>query len=616
MIRFLVLLAALAGLPAVAATPPSSVRLARFHTQLEADGRSVQTFRFEYHAATDAAAQQMAQQSWSFTEGMERIELSEGYTLKADGRRIPVAPEAIRVQLAPGTPSVPEYSDRKQVTAIFPAVAAGDSIVLTWTRTVLQTPIPGIFANTNLFSRTLAWDDAEVTISAPAGMPLATEQHGPALTVSVQGDGRTLYRWAWAAPAAADDPAALAGVDRLPRIFVSSAPGWERFGRDYAALVEPKLAVTPRLRALAEEVTAGVTDRREQARLLYEWVSRNVRWVAIYVGNGGYEPHAADHTLGNRYGDCKDQVVLLVALLRAVGITAEPALVNLGPSYTLSGPATYSAFNHVVTYLPDWDLYADTTAGGAPFGTVPWQEYGKPTVHAVAEGPPLRRIPAAAVGAVTRVRTVARLSATGGVVGESVTETAGYPTTSLRSVVRQAQSEGAERAAIRVLQNRGLVGGGAFALPAGKPMGIEDRLAGRFTLEEQPGWLDGDGFALPAGLRVLGVPGDGVIGPLGQRNLPATEATPCGAGVQEEDVSLALPEGWRPAYLPRARRIVDEAFEYSSTWSFEGGALRVRRRMESRVEGPVCDGALRVRAARALAEIRREQDVRVVLERQ
>jgi len=43
-------------------------------------------------------------------------------------------------------------------------------------------------------------------------------------------------------------------------------------------------------------------------------------------------PHDAQSILDNRYGDCKDHVVILEALLEAVGIDSSPALINSGPS--------------------------------------------------------------------------------------------------------------------------------------------------------------------------------------------------------------------------------------------------------------------------------------------
>ncbi len=73
----------------------------------------------------------------------------------------------------------------------------------------------------------------------------------------------------------------------------------------------------------------------EQARALYNWVATQIRYVGIYLGDGGIVPNYADDTLRNRYGDCKDKSTLLVALLAAKGIEAESAMVNSGRTFTL-----------------------------------------------------------------------------------------------------------------------------------------------------------------------------------------------------------------------------------------------------------------------------------------
>jgi hypothetical protein len=36
---------------------------------------------------------------------------------------------------------------------------------------------------------------------------------------------------------------------------------------------------------------------------IYNWVNQNLRYVAIYLGDGGLVPHDADSIFRNRYGD-------------------------------------------------------------------------------------------------------------------------------------------------------------------------------------------------------------------------------------------------------------------------------------------------------------------------
>jgi hypothetical protein len=87
--------------------------------------------------------------------------------------------------------------------------------------------------------------------------------------------------------------------------------------------------------------------------------------------------------LSNGYGDCKDHDALFIALLDAKGIRADSVLVNLlGNRYRLpSAPA--QAFDHVITWLPEFGVFADTTNGFTPFGVLTFDSSDKPALDTV-----------------------------------------------------------------------------------------------------------------------------------------------------------------------------------------------------------------------------------------
>jgi tetratricopeptide (TPR) repeat protein len=78
-------------------------------------------------------------------------------------------------------------------------------------------------------------------------------------------------------------------------------------------------------------------------------VQDRVRYVALLMGQGGYVPASAQATWSRRFGDCKAKTALLLALLKGLGIEAEPVLVNVGLGDVVSDrlPAL-SLFNHVL----------------------------------------------------------------------------------------------------------------------------------------------------------------------------------------------------------------------------------------------------------------------------
>ena len=90
-------------------------------------------------------------------------------------------------------------------------------------------------------------------------------------------------------------------------------------------------------------------------------------------GKGAIVPRSSRETLARRYGDCKDQATLLVAMLRVAGIRAHVALLRTG-RYGDVAPALpgLGDFDHAIVYVPgDRPLWIDPSARCAPAGYLP-----------------------------------------------------------------------------------------------------------------------------------------------------------------------------------------------------------------------------------------------------
>ncbi len=452
--------------------PPLTIVSAADTFDVRSDGSYVSLYRVELRAGNDAAARQQGQQAFAYSPGIEDLDIVEAFTRKADGRVLPVDAAAIRDQLPAGTSDRALITDLREKVVIFPSFAGGDSLIYVLRRNVRHPPLPGRFMFSAYLSRSAPLLDYTLTICAPRGMVLRTQTEDLDYAEQTQRD-TIVRRWHGSVPQATDDEAALGPYDRLPRVFVSSEPDYATFARDYATLVAPHARVTPAIQALADQIAGAATSRREQARRLYEWVSANIRYVAVYLAAGALEPHDAAAVLAHGWGDCKDHVVLLNALLAARGIAAELVMINLGNHYTLSDPPTFAQLNHAITYIPELDLYADSTASLAPFGTLPFVEYGKPVVHAVMSGPALRRTPALQAGAASiELRTAATLRSDGSIAGTTTTTATGPFAIELRHDAAWIQATGAGAAASQ-LRALGTDGSGSFAFDAPDKLGCQ-----------------------------------------------------------------------------------------------------------------------------------------------
>jgi hypothetical protein len=103
---------------------------------------------------------------------------------------------------------------------------------------------------------------------------------------------------------------------------------WKSIGEWYEPLVHDRVAPTPEVAAKAQELTVGKTDFFDKTEAIGEFVQTQIRYVAIEVGIGGLQPHAAGDIFRNRYGDCKDKATLLTAMLSAVGVHAALMMVD------------------------------------------------------------------------------------------------------------------------------------------------------------------------------------------------------------------------------------------------------------------------------------------------
>jgi hypothetical protein len=113
-----------------------------------------------------------------------------------------------------------------------------------------------------------------------------------------------------------------------PGLGASTDGTWKSIGEWCAQITKDRLLSTPELAAKAQALTEGKTDFYDKTEAIGEFVQKQVRYVAIEVGIGGYQPHSAADVFRNRYGDCKDKATLVSAMLSAVGVHAALMMVD------------------------------------------------------------------------------------------------------------------------------------------------------------------------------------------------------------------------------------------------------------------------------------------------
>jgi len=107
--------------------------------------------------------------------------------------------------------------------------------------------------------------------------------------------------------------------------------------------------------------------KKELVRQIARYVQDDIRYLGLESGISAYKPHKPAEVYKQKYGDCKDKSLLLVAMLRQIDVDAQPLLVNTKLKDALNDrlPA-HNVFDHcVVRFGMDGDVfYIDPTMTG------------------------------------------------------------------------------------------------------------------------------------------------------------------------------------------------------------------------------------------------------------
>jgi hypothetical protein len=131
---------------------------------------------------------------------------------------------------------------------------------------------------------------------------------------------------------------------------------WDDLGKWINQLMAGRLDASPELKQQVATLTAGKNSQLEKMQAIAAFAQRDVRYVAIELGIGGWQPHPAAEVLSHRYGDCKDKATLVRSMLREIGIQSFHVVINnRRGAVTHDTPAQNFSFNHAIVAikLPD-----------------------------------------------------------------------------------------------------------------------------------------------------------------------------------------------------------------------------------------------------------------------
>ena len=351
------------------------------HIEVDGRGRYTETIERVSRIMNEFGANRLGRHTISHKSSQQTLKVVDARVTLPNGKVIPLAKDWIKYRRG-GEDDRRSFGDEESTVIVFPHVVVGSRLYSKHVLHHFKAGTPGEFSYKLNLSPHMAFEDMQTTLRVPKSLKLLVNHRGYEGGVVHETARHVTYQFrVRQMQAHKHEENAVDFEDFAPFLIFTQAPDYLDIGRQYLRSSAPKVRITPEIRQMAQSLTKDAQSEEDKAKALYYWVSENIRYISTVVDDGGLVPRDAASIFSQRFGDCKDHVVVLEAMLRAVGIESTAALVNMGEAFDLpKGPAANSPLNHVINYIPSMDLYLDSTAQLLPFGRLDERLLDKPTV--------------------------------------------------------------------------------------------------------------------------------------------------------------------------------------------------------------------------------------------
>ncbi|HTV57585.1 MAG TPA: DUF3857 and transglutaminase domain-containing protein [Verrucomicrobiae bacterium] len=296
-----------------------------------------------------------------------KILLFKGWTITPTGQEIEVSDKDVTEM---NLSSFEVYSDYKEKVIRFPSAAVGSVVGYEYIRKVR----PFTFDEAWYFQAILPNHRSRISLQLPPGWEYeALWANMPEQKPETPGPNE--YVWeVMDSPGIEIEPEMPPPNTIAAHMFLKYFPAnpslparatgsWQEIGAWSWGLTGPMRIATPEIKAKVAELTAGKTDTLDKIRALADYVQSQIRYAAIEIGIGGWQPHAAGDVFLHQYGDCKDKATLLNTMLGVIGVESYNVAINTWRGVTDPKFPTNS-FDHEITAIripddvPGATLYA------------------------------------------------------------------------------------------------------------------------------------------------------------------------------------------------------------------------------------------------------------------
>ncbi|MGB7282565.1 MAG: DUF3857 and transglutaminase domain-containing protein [Candidatus Acidiferrum sp.] len=123
---------------------------------------------------------------------------------------------------------------------------------------------------------------------------------------------------------------------------------WNDMGLWEAGLVRGRRESSPEIKQKVAELTSTKSSTLGKMEALGKYVQDDIRYVAIELGIGGWQPHEANDVFAHHFGDCKDKATLMSTMLKEIGVESYYVVLNTERGAVNAQTPAVNWFNHVI----------------------------------------------------------------------------------------------------------------------------------------------------------------------------------------------------------------------------------------------------------------------------
>lgn len=366
--------------------------------EIDAEHRVKKWFRQAYRIRNQSDVENYGHVQSNWNPWLESKPTIRARVISPDGSAHELDPKTIAESSANNSDGI-EFLDKRILSAPLPAIAVGSIVEF---ETSIEQHRP--FCPVGITGRVIIQSFSRIRrhrieIACDSQLPLTLRSVGADVATDIkQENGKKV--WRYRADRTENISVLWSNLPddqvNIPFVAYSTGESWDKIGEHFRSLIKED----PEDESMLEAMMAGMSLEGKSHEAILETIvgrlNKVVRYTGVQFGSGAIVPRTITETLTRRYGDCKDQSILLVRLLQEAGIQAHIALINASSSMDiLRDLPGLNAFDHVIVWVPpqkgNESMWIDPTEPANVPGMLSISCQGRTALVLSDQGPQLRQ---------------------------------------------------------------------------------------------------------------------------------------------------------------------------------------------------------------------------------